>query len=125
VSISTAQFVDRLVDAAPEVRLVLDEHLADSDEVLLHLFVARVRDVSIAAFDAGDRDLAGRVVGVLDEGLRLGDDRVVNAVAVSFVEDTGWWDPARDEFIDSWPAALRDEAARQMRGRGSSGLPGD
>jgi hypothetical protein len=117
VALTTVEFVDRMVKSAPEVEALLDEHLADFDEVLLHLVVARVRDMAIAAFESGDRDLANRIVSVFDEGLRTGDDSVENAVAVSFVEDTQWWDPARKKFIKSWPRALRDEATRQKNWR--------
>jgi len=49
---------------------------------------------------------------VFDTGLREGDERVENAVAVSFVEDTPWWDPDRSAFIASWSPALRAEAER-------------
>lgn len=113
VSQTKEQFVDQLLDAAPEVQPLVDEHLADFDEVLLHLLIARVRDMAIAAFDGGNRQLAGRIVAVMDEGLRHGDEGVENAVAVSFVEDTPWWDPDRKKFMESWPQALRDEAERQ------------
>lgn len=102
-----------MVESAPEVQALLDEHLADFDELLLHMLVARVRDMAIAAFESGNRDLASRIVTVFDEGLRTGDESVENAVAVSFVEDTPWFDPARKKFIKSWPQALRDEAKRQ------------
>lgn len=46
-------------------------------------------------------------------GLTDGNERVENAVAVSFVEDTGWWDDAMAPFIAAWPEPLRAEARRQ------------
>ncbi len=106
-------FVERLVQEVPEVRPIVEEHLADHEELLLHVLTARVRDRAISAFDQGDRDVAGRIVDVFDVGLREGDHRVENAVSVSFVEDTPLWDPARSAFIDSWPRGLSDEAERQ------------
>jgi hypothetical protein len=112
VPLTTADFVRLLLDRAPEVAPILDEHIADNDEMLLHVFVARVRDVTIDAFDRGDRDLSSRIVSAFDSGLRDGDEHVENAVAVSFVEDTPWWNPDRDDFMASWPSALRAEAAR-------------
>ena len=84
--LTTTEFVDRLQHAAPAVQSLLDDHLADNGKVLLHLFVAPVRDPAIAAFDRGDQDRASRLVEAFDEGLRAGDD----AVAVSFVEDSQW-----------------------------------
>jgi hypothetical protein len=113
------EFVQRLVEVG-EVRAILEEHLADNEgELLLHPFVDRVRDLAIASFDTGDRALSDRIVAVFDSGLREGDDRVENAVSVSFVEDTPWWDADRQAFIASWPPALRAEAERQRNWRPS------
>ena len=53
-------------------------------------------------------------------GLVDGDDRVQNAVSVSFVEDTPLWAAERADFIASWPYRLRAEAeslASQARAR--------
>ena len=113
MSIGPSEFVQRLVERVPEVRPILDEHLLENDELLMHVFVARVRDLAIDAFDRDRRELAHRIVETFDWGLRDGDDAVENAVAVSFVEDTPWWDPDRAEFIESWPSGLRSEAERQ------------
>ncbi|WP_155859542.1 hypothetical protein [Cellulomonas sp. KRMCY2] len=49
-------------------------------------------------------------------GLRQGDDHVRGAIAVSFVEDTGWWEPEMQPFIATWPAELVNELARQRAG---------
>ena len=112
-----ADFVRSLADEAPEVRGLVDEHLRDqSGELLLHLLVADVRRAAVDAFQQGDGDLLRRLLDLLDRSLREGDERVENAVAVSFVEDAGWWDPAMRPFIDAWPAALRAEAQRQQGG---------
>ncbi|HET8930029.1 MAG TPA: hypothetical protein VFN21_05165, partial [Acidimicrobiales bacterium] len=112
VPLSTGDFVEVLLARVPELRAMFDEHLAYHDEILLHVFVAEVRDVAIDAFDNGERDLSNRISVVFDAGLRDGDETVENAVAVSFVEDTPWWSPDRADFIASWPAALRAEADR-------------
>ncbi|MEW6153554.1 MAG: hypothetical protein AB1673_06145 [Actinomycetota bacterium] len=110
-----ADFVRSLVDEAPEIRDLIDVHLRDqSGELLLHLLVADVRRVAVDAFQRGDGDLLRRLLDLLDRALREGDELVENAVAVSFVEDTGWWEPAMRPFIDAWPAALRAEALRQQ-----------
>lgn len=110
-----ADFVRSLVDEAPEIRDLIDVHLRDqSGELLLHLLVADVRRVAVDAFQRGDGDLLRRLLDLLDRALREGDELVENAVAVSFVEDTGWWEPAMRPFIDAWPAALRAEALHQQ-----------
>jgi hypothetical protein len=38
-------------------------------------------------------------------------------MAVSLVEDTGWWDPTTQLFIEAWPAGLRAEVDRQRSHR--------
>jgi hypothetical protein len=113
VPLTSADFVQGLVDNVPEIEPTLTEHLADNGELLLHVFVARVRDAAIIGFENGDRDLSDRIVEVVDVGLRDGDEQVRNAVAVSFVEGTQWWEPNRAAFIRSWPPDLRGEAERQ------------
>ena len=42
---------------------------------------------------------------------------VENAMAVSFVEDAGWWDPKMEPFMAAWPLPLREEADRQATWR--------
>ena len=111
------KFVRALVEAVPEVQPILDEHLADNGELLLHPFVARVRGFAVDAFDNSNRTLSDRIVAIFERGMRDGDEGVENAVAVSFVEDTPWWDTNRQAFIDSWPPALRAEAERQRNWR--------
>ncbi|HEX7167067.1 MAG TPA: hypothetical protein VF230_08810 [Acidimicrobiales bacterium] len=113
--IGPSEFVQRLVERVPEVRPILNEHLLDNDELLLHVFVARVRDLAIDAFDSDRRGLAHRIVETFELGLHDGNEAVENAVAVSFVEDTPWWDPDRAEFIETWPTGLRNEAERQSQ----------
>lgn len=53
------------------------------------------------------------IAGLMDRALASADDRLENAVAVSFVE---WFQPGLDQswsFIDTWPNRLREEARRQ------------
>jgi hypothetical protein len=94
---------------------VVAEHHEHYEELLLHLLVADIREMAIAAFTNGDADLAARIVSVFDEGLREGDERVENAVSVSFAEDTPWYDDERRPFIATWPPALTAEVARQQK----------
>lgn len=90
-------------------KALVQEHLADwYPEVLDHLLVAELRrhveqldKVSDCAF-----------IAHVDRAMSSGDAAVQNAVAVSFVEDWGWWDlPAA--ALDTWPETLRAEVARQ------------
>lgn len=84
--------------------------------MLLHLLVADVRRLSEEAWRRHDGDVVRRCVHRLHGALRTSEDAVQNAVAVSFVEDTGWWDTAMDACLATWPPALAAEAERQRRG---------
>ncbi|MDQ3643705.1 MAG: hypothetical protein M3450_20120 [Actinomycetota bacterium] len=115
---TSTEFVEGLVGMAAETRALVDEHLKDHyGEVLLHLLIGDLRRFLLAAFKQGDERVLQRCLDHLDLALRDGDSEVENAVAVSFVEATGWWDPSMRAFIDTWPPALRAEADRQEAGR--------
>lgn len=102
-----------LAREVPEVQPVVREHLKDNDELLLHLLTDDLRRFAIEAFDSGRTEVLERLLALLDRAFVHGDNYVTNAIAVSFVEDTGGWDPAMQTFIDSWPPGLKDEARRQ------------
>jgi hypothetical protein len=53
----------------------------------------------------------------VDWAFREGDPSVRNAVEVSFVENSGWWEPEAESFVKFWPAALRIERDRQANWR--------
>ncbi len=101
-----------LVAAAPEVQPLVDEHLVDYDGILLHLLMADLGRRCVQAAAEHDTDLLRRVLGVLDRALKEGTDEVVNAVAVSFVEDS-WLDRRMAPVVAAFPPSLRDEMARQ------------
>ncbi len=111
-------FVEELLTDVPEAGPVLDEHLRDNDVLLLHVFVGDLRRMCETAWGAGDRAILARLLIFLDGALRLGDDYVKEAVAVSFVEDSGWWDPKVEGYIATWPAALAAEVEAQRVRRG-------
>jgi hypothetical protein len=116
VAITVDEFVSLLTESCPEMAPIVAEHLDDHDEeVLLHLLVAPVRRFSMERFEADDADVLARCLNVVARGLTDGDEYVVNAVAVSFVEDTGWWDQSMRPFIAKWPTALQEEAERQQQ----------
>lgn len=110
----TDDFVDLLLRTVPEATALHRQHLEyNFGELLLHLLVADVRRLALQAFQRGDKGLLRRCLEVMETSLVDGDARVENAVAVSFVEDTGWWDPNMQPFIATWPSRLRDEVDRQ------------
>ena len=114
---TATDFLDALARDVPECQSVVVEHLEDNDGVLLHLLVADLRRFAIKSFDAGQSDVTDRLLALVDVALREGTDDVQNAMAVSFVEDTGWWDRSMQPFIEAWPAGLRAEVDRQRSHR--------
>jgi hypothetical protein len=105
----------RLLDAVPEFRSAVEEHVADHGEVLPHVLFADLTRFVLVAQEAGDQQLVLRVLRHLDSEMRLGDEKVQELVAVSFVENVGPWEDAMSEVIGTWPVALRQEAERQRR----------
>lgn len=56
--------------------------------------------------------VTGRILAVVERGLRDGDEHVRKAVAVSFVEDFGAFPGETDELLALWPPLLRAELGR-------------
>ena len=108
-------FVAALRELGPGPRSVVDVHLRDHGEVLLHLLAADLRRLLLISFEQGDDELLNRSLALVDRALQTGDEKLRNAVAVSFVEDTGWWEPSMRAFIESWPPGLRAELERQEK----------
>ncbi len=104
----------RLVEAVPEFAPALAEHFEDQEgELLQHVLFGNLTRFVMDAYRRGDHELVLRSLDFLDEALRTGDEMTQNLVGVSFVENVGPWDDAAQEFIASWPPAIREEARRQ------------
>lgn len=123
MSISSQAFVGELSSAVPESQELIAEHLEFNEELLLHLLIADLRRMALAMFEQDEVDPLQRLLAVLDRSLTEGDDFVSDAVAVSFVEDTGWWDPEMSGFMSEWPAGLTAEAERQRQWRQGTDAP--
>jgi 8-oxo-dGTP pyrophosphatase MutT (NUDIX family) len=113
--ISKSDFVARLGAAVPEADSVVAEHLADNDELLLHLLMSDLLRLVVSTFAPGQLDVTDRLLAFVDQCLRDGDDYVANAVVVSFVEDFGVFPGESDALLERWPAALRAEHDRGER----------
>ena len=118
--ITKERFIDDLVRECPEARPVVEEHLQDHGEILLHLVAADVLRLAIAMFNAGETEALNLCLGVVATGLTDGDEYVQNAISVSFVEDTPWWDEQMFPFMAAWPDALQAEAETYRLARGGS-----
>ena len=75
----------------------------------------RLLELAIAWFSAAQIEPLHRLLDVVAAGLSQGDDHVHHAAAVSFVEDTGWWEPEMQPFIATWPAEIAHELAPTSR----------
>ncbi len=105
----------RAVRDVPGVAAIVDEHMADYGELLCQLLMADLERLAEDLFRTRDTATLGQLLTIVDDALRTGDDYLVNAVAVSFVEHAAVWDPASTAFVATWPAALAAEADRQRR----------
>lgn len=121
MAISAEDFLSELRRSVPESKQLVADHLDYYEELLLHVLVADLREAATGMFERGESGPLDRLLAVLDRSLTDGDDSVENAVAVSFVEDTGLWDPAMSGFVDAWPAGLAAEAERQRNWRPGTG----
>lgn len=114
MAVTTSEFVTALAARVPETNAAVNEHLVDHEgELLLHLAMGDLRRLAIDWFGAKRTGALGRLLSVLEWALREGDEYVQNAVAVSFIEDLGWWEPDMRSFIESLPAGLTSEVERQ------------
>jgi hypothetical protein len=104
---------DRLVAAVPELDGLLRAHLDFHDQLLAHVLFGDVVVMMRSWDERTDRDVRDRLAVFMDNELRHGDERAINAVQASFVEAIDPTDPTQRRFIDSWPAGLRAEAIRQ------------
>lgn len=105
-------FVDELMVAVPESEGLVLAHLADNDEMLLHLLMSDLLRLTVSAFSEGKAEAADRLLAFVDRCLRYGDEDVANAVSVSFVENYGALPGECEGLLARWPPALRAELHR-------------
>lgn len=110
---SPSDFVDHLVERVPDSRSIVEEHLRDNDALLIHLLLPDLLREAVHQFHSGSSSDLETLLDVVDEGLRRGDEPLVNAICVSFVEHAGHGDGESSAFLETWPAALRFELDRQ------------
>lgn len=116
-SVTVEEFVAGLALSVPEVQELLEEHSDDFEgKPLIHLVMADLLPFAQEIHLRRDVEVLGRLLAAVDAGLRDGDERLVDGIALSFVENAGPWDPDAEEFIAAWPSGLRAEAARHANG---------
>ncbi|MGW4929138.1 DUF7674 family protein [Agromyces sp. NPDC004153] len=113
-SLSSAEFVEMLRAAVPTVGPLLDEHVDEHGGLLIHLLLPDLLRFAAGRFADGDVYTSSRVLEVVDRALTEGDDQLLNAVAVFFVENVGAFPDETPEFVATWPPALLAEHREQQ-----------
>lgn len=112
-SITYDSIPESLVEAIPEFRPVVEEHITYYDEVLQHVLFGDFTRFVLEQEHNKDEELVRRCLAFLDQAVRSGDELTENLVAVSFVENVGPWEPAMKDFISHWPESLQTMAREQ------------
>jgi len=93
VSVAQSEFIAELTHKIPELRPLLDSHMADNGgELLHHAFLGEVALWLAGLYSRAGHSheallLANRVVTFLEEAFIRGDESVRELIAVSFVEN--------------------------------------
>ena len=82
------QFVEELVTAVPGLQVTLDEHLADFNELLPHVYFGEItRWIQRQVDEDVNLDEVGRVLSFLEQGYADDGDQVRELITVSFLEN--------------------------------------
>jgi hypothetical protein len=86
--VTYTNFIERLVEAVPELQLELDEHLDTFGGILPHIFMGQLASFvpEKLSGDESDAAVAHRILAFLEQGMASPDPKVTNAIAVSFLE---------------------------------------
>lgn len=100
-----------LVAEVPGLKLRYDEHVASNDGLLPYVFLPDVARfvMELVSGDARQRSDAARVIDVLDESMASANEKVVNLVAVGFVESL-----LGEEALDRVRPALGPRLAAEL-----------
>ena len=109
------EFVADLCAAAPALTQVLDEHVADNDQFLPHVFMA-----DVTRWLAADRPAAvvRDVVAVIADHFERGQPDVRDVILASFLENLSRDEPADQVVLDALPPTLvvaRRDIERDVR----------
>jgi len=93
MSITPGEFIESLTSSFPELRSLLETHLADNaGEVLHHVFLGEVVFWLVKLYSAhkGDHEsmlLIHRLITFIEDAFVRGDEATQELIAVSFVEN--------------------------------------
>jgi hypothetical protein len=109
-------FFDHLLQAVPEYRAVYDADARHYGEVLPHVFLGAFTAwlTAVAAEGPAEgNDVLRRAVAFLDNAFIIGDDRVLELIALSFVENLAG--PPDDEGSRRVREALGPRLGAELR----------
>jgi Barstar (barnase inhibitor) len=87
-AMSAEAFLHDLLRAVPELKPVLDEHLAANDTLLPHVMMADMTRFAVSAIvDLHKRPAVLKLLDHLEQGLRAGDEETRELILASFVEN--------------------------------------
>jgi len=110
----------RLVAAVPGLRPAYEEHVADNDVLLPHVFLADVARYVTRGFEsslgaeAADRGGALEILAMLEAAFATGDEGVQELVAISFLENIEWSGASGRRIHAALGAQLRAELRLHM-----------
>lgn len=84
----------------------------ENDGLLLRLLMTDLLRMTVSAFQEQQQEVSDPLLAFVDRCLREGDEGVVNAVCVSFIEHFGTYPGESDAQLDRWPPAIRAELGR-------------
>ena len=118
MSVTKEEFVAHLVVMCPETQPIIDKRVPRTSTAKSFFICSSPTCVvpAIAAFEDGDNSVRRRCLDAVGAGMWSSNDYVQNTIGVSFVEDTPWYDPTMQPYIDTWPKPLRDEVAQRRGG---------
>lgn len=114
-------WIERLVQAVPQLTSLYDEHRSDYDDVLPHVFLGDVARYITQGFTGNEstktRGSRGRdaveVLRILDEALATGDPDLVELVSVSFLENIDWETAEGQSIRSAMGPRLLEELSRR------------
>ncbi|EGR0752212.1 hypothetical protein D8T32_14895 [Vibrio vulnificus] len=112
-SISSASFILQLIEVVPELRVVYDEHIADYDELLEHVFMADVTRFAECLFaQKSHSDTLSRLIMFIDKAYSSDDEELKELISVSFLENISKKDKTYLEFISLLSPELKLELSK-------------
>lgn len=115
------EWIERIVAAVPQLRSLYDEHRADYDGVLPHVFMGDVaRFVTTGFASAGnepqkprDREAAAKVLQIMEEAADARSPETIELVSVSFLENIDWESTEGRAVREAMGPQLRRELSRR------------